>query len=657
MKSNILALLNIIVLTSSGFTGKIYVSNNSDEIQNGTKQFPYSSIGQASKIAQPGDTILVLEGVYRERVTPSRSGESGKPIVFMGEPNKKVVIKGSEIWQPQWTNEGRGIYSAKPDEILFNDLADDYPDSHNPFKVNLSSTPYERQGRREYERGFGGDTTMVYTCGQIFVNGRQFTEVPYKDELIEDTWFYKPENERIYIRFGESDPKEQFIEITTRRRIFAPQKSGLGYIVVEGFLMEHCGNQYPTNFWKNDVWAQKGAVGMQIGHHWVIRRNVIRHCKTFAIDAGHVDLNGPRYGAHDNIIEENYIVENGSAGILSNSSENLVIRNNVLLRNNTMLFWGLKRWEQAAIKCHNAKNGYIHSNYIADNYLTYGIWLDNQFPDARISRNVIINNGKSGIFLEMSDYGFDRLFVDNNVIIGNEQNPIYCHDVSGATIMHNLLANTPKQAKFGQGYFLRQVNPRTKTYHHSLYNNIFVNSSPVLDINYPSHRGGPQRSDYNVYDVAKESKSFCINRSSDAPSPWTNQEFYDLIKNELGDHFLNLEGFKDKNRVALTLDQWRYFWKLHKCSNDENSTLKEGSKVAYNPETHELKLFIAFKPKLCGTQNHKFVDMDFYGENIPQNNMAIPGPFQSLHKGENVFLVWQGLKVLEEGELPEFSNF
>ena len=91
-------------------------------------------------------------------------------------------------------------------------------------------------------------------------------------------------SERVYVHVDGLDPTQQEVELTTRRRLFAPAERGLGHIVVEGFIFEHCGNQYPTNFWDTDTNAQKGAVGTEAGHHWVIRRNVVRYAKSFAID-------------------------------------------------------------------------------------------------------------------------------------------------------------------------------------------------------------------------------------------------------------------------------------------------------------------------------------------------------------------------------------
>ena len=74
-------------------------------------------------------------------------------------------------------------------------------------------------------------------------------EVPLKEELTSKRWWYDPKTKGSGFTFS-TIPEEQKIEITTRRRLFAPTKRGLGHIIVEGFIFEHCGNQYPTNFGK-----------------------------------------------------------------------------------------------------------------------------------------------------------------------------------------------------------------------------------------------------------------------------------------------------------------------------------------------------------------------------------------------------------------------
>lgn len=627
-----------------------HVAVNGNDEHQGTSANPFKTISRSAQLAQPGDTIIVHEGIYRERVAPPRGGSLGKPIVYMAAPGERVVIKGSEIWNPNWTKGGSGAYYAIPDPALFNDLKSEYVDSHNPLEVELASTPWQREGRREKERGYQGDDSIVFTCGQVFVDGKRLREVPLKKELQAGCWHYESDSKRVYVHFGDTKPSTHSVELTTRRRIFAPAKRGLDYITVQGFIMEHCGNQYPTNFWETDANAQKGALGTEAGSHWIIRRNLIRHAKTFAIDAGYVDKRSRRILPENNLIEENYIVDNGSAGILSNSSRGMIIRGNVILRNNVLRFFELKRWEQAGIKCHNFKDGLIEGNYVADNILTYGVWLDNKFPDSRVSRNVLVNNGRAGLFLEMSDYDFDRLLVDNNVIVGNRQNPVYIHDASGATFVHNLLAGTEPSDEYGQAVFIRQVSARTKTYHHSFYNNMMLSNSLAVESNYPSHRSGPQRFDYNFYGVDANANAFHINPASEKPSPWSADEFLSVVSTDLGESRLPPQG--RRGLVRLNFEQWRSFWRAHDLENGVHSTLSPGSSASYRPEDQSITLVIDTEPSSLATKPIAKVKSDLFHQSFEDCEQVFPGPFQNLRQGSNTFQVWDGLPLLAQAQLP-----
>ena len=88
-----------------------HVSATAADAGDGSPAKPFSTISDAADVAQPGDVILVHEGVYRERVTPPRGGESDeKRIVYQAAEGETVVIKGSEIvrdWQPHSGEFGR----------------------------------------------------------------------------------------------------------------------------------------------------------------------------------------------------------------------------------------------------------------------------------------------------------------------------------------------------------------------------------------------------------------------------------------------------------------------------------------------------------------------------------------------------------------------
>ena len=169
---------------------------------------------KAAEAAQPGDTVYVLEGIYRERVACPRGGTGGNPIVYLAEPGKKVYIKGSDVWTPSWqTLDGNeNVYYAKPDDALFTD--DKQIDGANPFEV-----PY-----------VGANSGVAFTCGQIFFDGAKMSEKGVRSD-VESTagsWFFDSTSGTIYVHFPDSKkPSDGLVELTVRRRVFAPHTRGL----------------------------------------------------------------------------------------------------------------------------------------------------------------------------------------------------------------------------------------------------------------------------------------------------------------------------------------------------------------------------------------------------------------------------------------------
>ncbi len=652
--------LFILWLVSSASQAKTwFVSDNGKDANIGSEQKPFKTISKAAEMAWPGDTVLVMQGVYRERVAPPRGGEPGRPIVYMAEPGKKVYIKGSDVWNPDWQKEGKGILFARPADSLFTD--DVYFDSANPFKVDVSSTPWGRNGFREFPDLFG---SVKYTLGQVFVDGKMWKQVPLKVEMQTEhnTWWYDSVNGEIYVNAGKYDDfSGHTVEITTRRRVFAPHKRGLGYIHLIGFIIEHCGNQFPESFWDKQENAQAGAVGTRQGHHWVIKNNLIRFANSIGIDCGSEGADNeritgltPDLGSDiitnfkeitGTVIEDNFITDNGSNAIMAHGAFNLIIRGNAILRNNNLHFMGKDRYEQAAIKLHFAEKALIINNYIVNNY-AFGIWLDNQWPDTRVTRNFIANNERSGIFLELTDYPFDKAIIDNNILIDNIENALYAHDASGGTFVNNLFANTPGNPDFpeyGQTFFIRQTGPRegfARSYHFSFYNNIQIGSKDVYSINYPAYLSGEQRFDGNVYDALEKSKVFLINPASGTDDLFKNDTLVTRVIADIEDSGLLISDIKRDRIAQLTFSEWKKFWKKHSGFYDQNSILSAGNIVSYDPENFELKLYIDFDPASLKTLNYPELDYDYQGNKITER--SIPGPFQNLKKGLNRIVVWDG---------------
>ena len=97
-------------------------------------------------------------------------------------------------------------------------------------------------------------------------------------------------------------------------------------------------------------------------------------------------------------------------------------------------------FEAGAIKVHAFRNGLIEGNLVVSNS-SFGIWLDNGWENARVTRNVCLGNHGAGIFVEL---GFGPILVDHNLSAANVSldppyfgDGVYTHDASGVTITHN----------------------------------------------------------------------------------------------------------------------------------------------------------------------------------------------------------------------------
>ena len=108
---------------STEHAATFHVALTGDDQNVGSDNAPLRTIQKAATLAQPGDTVLVRGGTYRESVTPPRSGLAGAPIVFRAAPGEEVTINGTEIVK-NWRAANGKIYQATL-------AGDHYPSKHN----------------------------------------------------------------------------------------------------------------------------------------------------------------------------------------------------------------------------------------------------------------------------------------------------------------------------------------------------------------------------------------------------------------------------------------------------------------------------------------------------------------------------------------------
>ncbi len=611
------ALLSLAILGGPGgtFAETYFVDPNGSDTAPGSKIAPFRTIQHAADLAQPGDTVQVAPGIYRERIAPARGGTATSPIVYRSEMPHGAIVSGSDPWRPKWQRRAPGVWSGVLEEALFSDTA--HRDGPNPFRIPVSCTPGGREGKPEADRGYPkSDPTLVYSLGQVFVDGGIFEQVPREAEMLKTpgTWFYEPSTGRLTLHFRDDAPERHVVEVTTKRRLFAPHKRQLGHITIEGFVFERCGNQYPANFWEtaHPEWQQAGAVGTRSGRNWIIRNNIIRFANGIGVDLGNegaasVDLeagdNGKALGASGHLLENNEIVDNGAGGTASYIGANLTIRGNRVERNNRLGFVGKKRWESAGIKLHNPRNSVIEHNLVRDNLGKWGIWCDaGAGENTRIVGNVVINQG---VGLDFEIGMAKPAIVANNVFIDNGIS-IRTRESGGITITHNLILGS-KTA--GIEYSLdRKREGSWSAAHNAIYNNLLIGGPGLFSkLTAPDDlRSEDRRLDNNVYSAAPNEARYAI----DMEPP-------------------------------VDLPRWQARWKSYNGNSDADGLSRAipGNAYVFRPEAMELELTIAFDPKRCATTPDPRLVEDFYRGQLVAPRQ-VPGPFESLRSGKQTFKLW-----------------
>jgi alpha-N-arabinofuranosidase len=212
-----------LVLRLPAQAAEFHVASNGNDANRGTKAAPLRTIQRAADLAQPGDVITVHEGIYRERISPPRGGESDrKRIVYQAVRGEKVEIKGSEVVK-NWVKV--------QDEVWKVTLPNSFFGSFNPYSDLIRGDWFDPRGRQHH-------------TGAVYLNGDWLTEAAKLGDVLKPAgttqlWFGQVDqaNTTIWAQFKAVNPNEQLVEINRRRTVFYPDKPGRNYITVRGFTM------------------------------------------------------------------------------------------------------------------------------------------------------------------------------------------------------------------------------------------------------------------------------------------------------------------------------------------------------------------------------------------------------------------------------------
>lgn len=83
----------------------------------GSLEEPFATISRAAIFAQPGDTVAIRGGVYREQVNLIRSGNADAPITFQAYNDEEVLVTATDLLS-SWTLHSGDIYKTTFDSSV-----------------------------------------------------------------------------------------------------------------------------------------------------------------------------------------------------------------------------------------------------------------------------------------------------------------------------------------------------------------------------------------------------------------------------------------------------------------------------------------------------------------------------------------------------------
>jgi hypothetical protein len=600
------------------FTKTYYVDNqlkNADDNGPGTKERPFHTINHAAQVLQPGERVVIAEGVYREVIRPARGGNGPEAMIsYEAAPGAKVVVKGSAVVKDWHPSEGWnfGVDQATHNPVKAWELKltpDLFPDGYNPFEVDNVI------GNRFWLR-YAEDNMATYfrRRGLVFVDGHPLEPVENANELAGASqrslnffsnihWFplfkqFQPEAGKVWIEpngltlhirlANDDDPASHVIEITTAEQVFSPAQRYQSYIRVKGISFMHAGNGFPV--------PQRGLVSTNRGHHFIFEDDTFEWANSVGLDIGNEDwaASRPPQPVGFDVVRGNTFRYCGIEGLGGTGGPQ-----STLVEKNLFEWIG---WQDAAMmsesagtKMHVAHNLLFRNNVIRHIRHANGLWLDIGNANVRITGNLFAdipgNVNPHGVHIE----GSDALNQIDNNIFSHLTGGILIRDTNNVIIAYNLFLDCEEVCVDTMSGINgpRPIAGHTNDVHNLMVHNNVFGKAGRSAIEFTNARNDV---DGNVY-------------SNPAGGPFMGQPFL-RVKFPEPAEWHNLASWREEHH-----------WDEHGTMADITATL--------DPDKLELNLSV--KGDIKPMAVFKDIDSDFYGHTISGDRL--PAPFADLTTG------------------------
>lgn len=344
----------------------------------GNDSAPWRTIARAVQDLEPGDTVYIHEGTYREWVAPQRSGTAEAPISFVGTSRDKVILTGADRIT-DWVPEPKS-------KTVFR---------HTPWKHRFVIN-HDEAGRAVLHHPEDDRHKLIGRTEQVIVDGNLLLQVLNREDLVEGTFFVDLAADSLLVWLEDGrDPREHEVEASTRGWVFGYNPwSGKGE--ADFIRLENATIRYAANF------AQRGALYVG-GDGWHIGNVIVEWTNGCGVTVGGDGLK----------VEKLISRKNGQMGMGGNPT-NAVLEDIQLLDNNWKGF--STRWEAGGMKFTFARNTVLRRVEAARNDGP-GIWFDIDNRACTVTQSFVHHNVGPGIFVEISGReGFD---VTDNLCVEN----------------------------------------------------------------------------------------------------------------------------------------------------------------------------------------------------------------------------------------------
>ncbi|MBQ6323100.1 MAG: right-handed parallel beta-helix repeat-containing protein [Lachnospiraceae bacterium] len=484
----------------------------------GTAEHPFRHIQDAARIARPGDEVMVAPGIYREAVHPVCAGTQEAPIRYRSLKMHGAVITGAEELTG-WVHYEGDVWMARVSNGVFG--------GYNPYTTYVCGDWYFAPKVRHTGSVFLNDLMMYETVTLEECIRGEADPFAWKSEESRYKWFSRQDGDDtvFYANFRGMDPNREKVEISVRRNCFMPERTGVNYITVSGFIITKA-----ATTWAPPAAFQDGMIGPHWSKGWIIEDCEISNSRCCGISLGkYLDPENEMYFFHKRVksptqMERDAVCRGQYHGWLKeNIGHHIVRRCDIhhceqtgivgrmgavfsLIEDchihdicNSVQLGGA---ETAGIKLHAAIDVTIRRNHI--HHCIMGVWLDWQAQGARISQNLLHDNQRpagidqapgsmfsTDVFIEV---GHGPTLIDNNLLLSRVSVTI---PSEGIACVHNLMLGSFSLINSGVDSVVNgQREPRYTPYHirhrtevagfmtilhgdDRIYNNIYVQQYPI----------------------------------------------------------------------------------------------------------------------------------------------------------------------------------